>query len=54
VERIIPFDSADYLEPGGPPMRYRQPSMTLSDGTVMDLTAPGPFTATEGEATQSE
>jgi hypothetical protein len=41
IEWIIPFDTAEFL--GGPRIKYANPLMTLSDGTVVNLNAPGIF-----------
>jgi len=42
IERVISSDAADYLEPRPNEPRYAKP-LVLSDGTKVDLNAPGPF-----------
>ena len=42
IERVIPFDAADYLE-GGRQGIYPDGKLVLDDGTMVDLNAPSIF-----------
>jgi hypothetical protein len=42
IERLIPNDAAEYLEPRPNEGRYAHP-LVLKDGTEIDLNEPGPF-----------